>query len=97
MDAVETSSSSPTRTTLVVRTIDAADRAHARAATRIHEVRNGLRSSALRGLDRVEHVVVATISRARDLITRADASGADAVNRAQGVVGSAIEHARHWS
>jgi len=94
---METVATTPPRTTLVVRTIDAADRAHARAASRLHDVRNGLRSTALRGLDRVEHAVVATFRAARDAITRVDAKGADAVNRAQGVVGAALDKARTWS
>ncbi len=84
----------PTRTTLVVRTLDAADRAHARAASRIHDVRNELRSSVMRGIDRVETVMTKTLARARDVVTRADALGADAVNRAQGAVGAAIGRAR---
>ena len=85
---------SPARTTLVVRTIDAVDRAHARAATRIHDVRNGIRSTSLRGLERVEQLVTSTVARARDAITRVDAAGADAINRAQGLVGTALERAR---
>ncbi|MBA3498995.1 MAG: hypothetical protein M4D80_24560 [Myxococcota bacterium] len=88
------SQKAPARTKLVVRTLDAADRAHARAATRIHDVRNGIRSSSLRGLERVEQLVTSTIARARDAISRVDAVGADAVNRAQGVVGTVIERAR---
>ena len=88
------SQTAPVRTTLVVRTLDAADRAHARAAMRIHDVRNGIRSSSLRGLDRVEQLVTTAITRSREAISRADAAGADAVNRAQGVVGTVIERAR---
>jgi hypothetical protein len=88
------SQNAPVRTTLVVRTLDAADRAHARAATRIHDVRNGIRSTSLRGLERVEQVVTTAIARTRDAISRADAVGADAINRAQGVVGSVLERAR---
>ena len=84
----------PARTKIVVRTLEAVDRTHARVASRIHDVRNGLRSSALRNLDRVEVAVSTALSRARDAITRADAAGADAVNRAQGVVGTAIDRAR---
>jgi hypothetical protein len=84
----------PVRSTLVVRTLDAADRAHARAATRIHDVRNGIRVSSLRGLERVETLMTTAIARVRDGIARVDAVGADAVNRAQGVVGTVIERAR---
>lgn len=88
------SQNAPVRTTLVVRTLDAADRAHARAATRIHDVRNGIRATSLRGIERVEQLVTTAIARAKDAISRVDAAGADAVNRAQGVVGTAIERAR---
>ena len=88
------SQNAPARTTLVVRTLDAADRAHARAATRIHDVRNGIRSTSLRGLERVEQLVTNAIARAREAITRVDAAGADTINRAQGVVGTVIERAR---
>lgn len=73
----------PARTTLVLRTLDAADRTHARVAMRLHDARNNLRT-------RVEHI----LDRARDGLTRIDAASADAVNRAQGVVGAALEKAR---
>lgn len=87
-------SETQSRNSLVVRAVDAIDRSHARVASRIHDVRNNLRASALRGLDVAESAVTNAISRARDAITRVDAVGADAVNRAQGVFGGALERVR---
>ena len=81
-------------TSLVTRTIDAVDRAHARTAARLHEVRNQVLASLERGIDRAEKVSTTVITRARTSIKRADQVSADAVNRAQGVVGQAIEKAR---
>lgn len=78
-------------TSLVTRTLDAVDRTHARAATRLHGLRNDLRGALERGLDKVEEVVASM----RDALGRADARSADAVNRAQGAVGQAIERLRH--
>ncbi|CAN5903647.1 hypothetical protein BH11MYX3_BH11MYX3_21400 [soil metagenome] len=79
---------------LVTRTLDAVDRVHARATARIHDVRNGLRSTLERGIDRAEQLTSSVIDRARQSIDRADHVSADVVNRAQGVVGQAIEKAR---
>jgi hypothetical protein len=81
-------------TSLVTRTLDAVDRAHARAATRLHEVRNGVLAAVERGLDRAEKLSATAITRARKSIKRADEVSANAVNRAQGAVGQAIEKAR---
>ena len=77
-------------TSLVTRTLDAVDRTHARAAMRIHDLRNGLRGAIERGLDRAEEAVASM----RDALKRADERSASAVNRAQGVVGQAIERLR---
>lgn len=77
-------------TSLVTRGIDAVDRAHARLAMRLHEVRTELLARLAGGLDRAE----GAIKSAREGIKRADAASADAVNRAQGAVGQAIEKLR---
>ena len=82
-------------TSLVTRTIDAVDRAHARTAARLHEVRNQVLATLERGIDRAEEVGASVITRARTSIKRVDKVSADAVNRAQGVVGHALEKARH--
>jgi hypothetical protein len=87
------SDSSPT--SLVTRTIDAVDRAHARTAARLHEVRNEVVATLERGIDRAEQVSSNVVERARKSIKRIDKVSADAVNRTQGVVGHAIEKARH--
>ena len=76
---------------VVTRTLDAVDRTHARAAARLHDLRNGVRGAIEHGLDRIEGV----LARARDGIKRADERSASAVNRAQGAVGQAIERVRH--
>jgi hypothetical protein len=81
-------------TTLVTRTLDAVDRGHARAAARLHEVRNELLATLERSIDRAEKVSAIVINRARKSIKRADELSANAVNRAQGAVGQAIETAR---
>ena len=81
-------------TSLATRTIDAVDRAHARAAARLHEVRNELLATLERGIDRAEKVGSSAIKHARASVKRADKVSADAINRAQGVVGQAIEKAR---
>jgi hypothetical protein len=81
-------------TSLATRTIDAVDRAHARAAARLHAVRNELLATIERGIDRAEQVSSSVIKRARTSVKRVDKVSADAVNRAQGVVGHAIEKAR---
>jgi len=86
--------SDPSSTGLVTRAIDAADRGHARAAARLHEVRNDLLAAVERGIDRLEQANTRLIERARAGMKRADHATADAVNRAQGVVGQALERAR---
>lgn len=78
-------------TSLVTRTLDAVDRTHAAAAMRVHGLRNTVRGALERGLDKAEEVI-ATL---RDGLKRADEKSADAVNRAQGAVGQAIERLRH--
>lgn len=78
-------------TSLVTRTLDAVDRTHARAAMRLHDLRNDLRGVIERGLDRAEDV----IARLREGLKRADQHSANAVIRAQGAVGEAIERLRH--
>ena len=91
MSATHHLSPSPT---LVTRTLDAVDRAHARAATILHNARNDLRATVERGLDRAEQLTTTAFERARQRVKRADVVSADVVNRAQGVVGHAIEKAR---
>jgi hypothetical protein len=91
MTAHQLSQPSPT---LVTRTLDAVDRAHAKAATMIHNARNDVRVTLEHGLDHVEQVMTKGIDRARKGLQRADVVSADVVNRAQGVVGHAIEKAR---
>ena len=59
-------------------------------AMALHEARNRARSRAERTLDRA----AAAIDRARGSVQKIDAKGADLVNRAQGVVGHALERAR---
>lgn len=81
-------------TSLVTRAIDAVDRGHARAAARLHAVRNDLLATLERGIDRAEKVSTTAIERARSSIKRVDKVSADAVNRTQGLVGHAIEKAR---
>jgi len=85
---------SESSSSLVTRTLDVVDRAHARTAARLHEVRNELLSTLERGVDRAEQVSATVIKRARKSIKRVDQVSADAVNRAQGAVGFAIEKAR---
>ena len=81
-------------TSLVTRTLDAVDRAHARAAMLLHDVRNDVRSTVERGIDRAEELTTSVFDRARRSIQKVDVVSADVVNRAQGVVGQAIEKAR---
>jgi hypothetical protein len=81
-------------TSLVARALDTVDRGHARTAARLHEARNRVVAQLERGLDRAEELSAGLLRRARHGLKRADAASADAVNRAQGVVGQAIERAR---
>ncbi len=60
----------------------------------LHGARNELRSRFEHGLDRLEQLTSTTIDRARKSVQRVDVASADVVNRAQGVVGQAIEKAR---
>lgn len=78
----------------LTRTLDAIDRGHARSAMRIHDLRNDVLAMLERGIDRLETAGANAIKRARTSIKRADQVSADAVNRAQGAVGHAIERAR---
>jgi len=80
----------PASTSLLTRSLDAIDRGHARTAMRIHDLRNDLLATLERGIDRLELV----LKSARKGIKRIDVVSADAVNRAQGAVGMAIEKAR---
>jgi hypothetical protein len=85
----------PTRSvTVVTRALDAVDRAHARAATVLHGVRNKVLSAVEHGIDRVDQLASSAFQRARRGVQRVDVVSADVVNRAQGVVGQAIEKAR---
>lgn len=87
--------SNPTRSvTVVTRALDAVDRAHARVATVLHNARTDLLAKVDRGLDRAEQLTASVFQRAHRSVKRADVVSADAVNKAQGVVGQAIEKAR---
>lgn len=77
-----------------MRAIDAVDRTHARAATALHGVRNDVRGTLERVLDRAQELALAAFERARKTVQKADALGADAVNRAQGAVNHALDAAR---
>lgn len=90
MSLVSVQDLSTKRAAVVARAIDAVDRAHARAAMTLHEARNRIVASAERGLDHA----AALIDSARTRLKAIDATSADLVNRAQGVVGAAIERAR---
>jgi hypothetical protein len=90
MNKVTVQDLSTKRAAIVTRAVDAVDRAHARAAMMLHEARNRARDAAERGLDRM----AAAIDGARDRVKQIDARSADLVNRAQGVVGHALERAR---
>ncbi|MDB4960502.1 MAG: hypothetical protein JWP01_501 [Myxococcales bacterium] len=79
---------------LSTRMLDAVDRAHARAAAVLHNVRNSLLTALERKIDGAEHLASSAIERARHGVKHADHVSADVVNRAQGVVGQAIEKAR---
>ena len=83
-----------TKTPITLRAIDAVDRTHARAATRLHDVRNDVRGTLERVLDRAEELALAAFSRIRNSVKKADAMSADAVNRAQGAVNRALDMAR---
>lgn len=91
MNTKQSPSQSVTR---VTRALDAVDRAHARAASKLHGARITVLSAVEHGIDRLENALFGAIERARVGVHKADAASADAVNRAQGVVGQAIEKAR---
>jgi F0F1-type ATP synthase membrane subunit b/b' len=90
MNKVTVHDLSTKRAAIVSRALDAVDRAHARAAMTLHDARNRARDAAERGLDRA----AAVIERARDRVKQIDTKSADLVNRAQGIVGGALERAR---
>ena len=79
----------------LTRVLDAVDRGHARAADRVHTVRNAVRDTLEHGLDRIEKVTHSAIVGARARLKRADSVAADGIIRAQGAIGSALEKARH--
>jgi hypothetical protein len=79
----------------LTRILDGIDRGHARSADRLHTLRNGLRDRIEHAVDRLEHVVHATITALRANVKRADGAAADGIIRAQGAVGRALEKARH--
>ncbi|HET9627253.1 MAG TPA: hypothetical protein VFP84_38095 [Kofleriaceae bacterium] len=81
-------------TNLTTRAIDAVDRTHARIAMRLHDIRNDVLDSVKHGIDRAETITTNLFKRARTGVDRVDHVSADAVNRAQGAVGQAIERAR---
>ncbi len=78
----------------LTRVLDSVDRGHAKAAAMIHGARNTLHATLERSLDRAELMSTSMIGGARKRLQRIDVVSADAVNRAQGVVGQAIEKAR---
>jgi hypothetical protein len=79
---------------LVTRVLDTVDRAHAKAAMKLHGARSSVRTTLEHALDRTEQLMTTGIGRARKSLQRADVVSADLVNRAQGVVGQTIEKAR---
>jgi len=79
---------------LVTRALDSIDRSHARAADSIHTIRNSVRGALESSLDRFEAATTSFIKTARKRLTTADSATADAIIRAQGAVGHAIERAR---
>ncbi len=78
----------------MTRALDAVDRAHARAATVLHNVRNDLLHRLADRIERAELRTNSAFERARNGVHKVDEVSADVVNRAQGVVGQAIEKAR---
>lgn len=80
--------------TVLTRALDAVDRAHAKAATVLHDIRNQLLQRLANSIERAELRTTAAFERARNGIHKVDTVSADVVNRAQGVVGQAIEKAR---
>ncbi len=80
--------------TVLTRALDAVDRAHAKAATVLHDVRNDLLQRLANSIERAELVTTSAFERARNGVHKVDIVSADVVNKAQGVVGQAIEKAR---
>jgi hypothetical protein len=78
----------------VIRVLDTVDRGHARAAAALHDARNAIRTRLELGVDRAEQLTAKLFDGARKNIQRIDATGADTINKAQGLVGHAIEKAR---
>ncbi len=79
---------------LLTRALDAVDRMHAKAATVLHDIRNDLVHRLADRIERAELLTTSAFERARNGVHKVDAVSADVVNRAQGVVGQAIEKAR---
>jgi ATP/maltotriose-dependent transcriptional regulator MalT len=77
--------------TLLTRVLDSLDRSHARLADRMHTARNAVRGVFERGLDRIE----LAIDSVRERLDSVDHRAADGIIHAQGVLGAAIEKARH--
>jgi hypothetical protein len=75
----------------LTRALDSIDRGHAKAADRLHTIRNDVRAALERGLDRLE----ARIQTLRGQLARVDQRTADGIIRVQGVAGGAIEKLRH--
>lgn len=85
-----TSLNDPKPTTLT-RVLDSVDRGHARAADRLHTLRNSVRERLDHGLDLLE----GAIGGLRVRLDRADKGAADGIIKAQGVASSALEKLRH--
>ncbi len=77
--------------TTLTRVLDSIDRGHARAADRMHTLRNVVRARLDRGLDLLE----GAISGLRVRLDRADKGAADGIIKAQGVASTALEKLRH--
>lgn len=93
-NSTQSSQASLVAATYTMRAIDVVDRMHARTATKLHEARNGMRTRLERALDRAEQLTTKLFEVARSSIQRADQLGADAVNRAQGVLNRGLDTAR---
>lgn len=77
--------------TTLTRVLDSVDRGHARAADRMHTLRNTIRARLDRGLDLLEGAIGALRAR----LDRADKGAADGIIKAQGVAWTALEKLRH--
>lgn len=87
-------SNQPKSITVVTRALDAVDRAHAKAASVLHDLRNELLQRLANTIEHAELVTTSAFERARNGVHKVDSVSADVVNKAQGVVGQAIEKAR---